>query len=297
MALDGIGSVLLQRPQHGGKASDPKVAPCWAHLICFKKILSSCCCPGVEAKVMKQFVAIAVLAPFVVAAHSAPSINIGAMYEYMDPGKSTLLKRVRNSGDSTAFVKVSVTEIVYANDKFSEQAVASVADTRGGRGHTLVASPARSIIPAGGAQATRFLHLGNRDQEQYYRVRFEPVVPQLNDEFGLSLEEEEKYKDSLAAAVTVMTGYGAVLIVPPENVSYNTETRETPDEFVVHNAGNAFVLVDDFYDCETESKECKTPLVHHVRPQVTRVFKKEAGRHYRFNLVEGNRKKALAFGK
>lgn len=246
---------------------------------------------------MKQFVAIAVFAPFAVAAHSAPSINIGAMYEYMDPNKSTLLKRVRNSGDSTAFVKVSITEIVYADGKPSEQPVASVTDTRDGRGHALVASPARSIIPARGAQVTRFLHLGNRDQEQYYRVRFSPVVPQLSDEFGLSPEEEEEYKDSLAAAVTVMTGYGAVLIVPPEKAVYNTETRETPDEFVVHNAGNAFVLVDDFYDCETASKECNTPLVHHVRPQVTRIFKKEAGRHYRFNLVEGNRKKALAFGK
>ena len=28
-------------------------------------------------------------------------------------GKSTLLKRVRNGGDSTAFVKVSVVELVY----------------------------------------------------------------------------------------------------------------------------------------------------------------------------------------
>src|SRR5438046_2668621 len=102
MALDGIGSVLFQRPQHGG-----------------------------QAKAMKQFVAIAVFAPFALAAHSAPSINIGAMYEYMDPGKSTLLKRVRNGGDSTAFVKVSITEIVYANDKFSEQPVAPVSDTRG----------------------------------------------------------------------------------------------------------------------------------------------------------------------
>ena len=50
------------------------------------------------------------------AAIGAPELNVGALYDYLDSGKSTLLKRVRNGGDTTAFVKVSVAELVYDTD-------------------------------------------------------------------------------------------------------------------------------------------------------------------------------------
>jgi len=47
------------------------------------------------------------------AAVAAPSIHIGAMYDYLEDNRSTLLKRIRNSGDSTAFVRVSITEVSF----------------------------------------------------------------------------------------------------------------------------------------------------------------------------------------
>jgi hypothetical protein len=52
-----------------------------------------------------------------------------------------------------------------------------------------MASPARLIVPAKGMQGTRLLHMGARDTERYFRVRFVPVVPEKEDEFAVSSEE------------------------------------------------------------------------------------------------------------
>ena len=43
-----------------------------------------------------------VLLALPLAASAAPELNVGALYDYLDGGKSTLLKRVRNGGDTTA---------------------------------------------------------------------------------------------------------------------------------------------------------------------------------------------------
>ncbi len=48
------------------------------------------------------------------AAVAAPNINIGTMYDYLEGERSTLLKRVRNAGDSTAFVRVSIAEVTFS---------------------------------------------------------------------------------------------------------------------------------------------------------------------------------------
>lgn len=47
-----------------------------------------------------------------VTVQAGPQINVGTVYDYLDADKSTYLKRVFNSGDATAFVKVDVLEIV-----------------------------------------------------------------------------------------------------------------------------------------------------------------------------------------
>lgn len=153
-------------------------------------------------------------------AHAGPSINIGTVYDYMDGDKSTYLKRVFNGGDSTAFVKVNILEILYdADGKSQEVPLKSSADgsTRDG----LMASPARLIVPANGMQGTRLLYMGERDRERYFRVRFVPVVPEKEDEFAVSVEEREEYRKTLSAGVTVLAGYGAVFLSVPR-------TRVTP---------------------------------------------------------------------
>jgi hypothetical protein len=108
---------------------------------------------------------------------AGPQINVGTVYDYLDGDKSTYLKRVFNSGDSTAFVKVNILEIIYGPDGTPQEVpVKTQADASSRDG--LMASPARLIVPAKGMQGTRLLLMGNRDIERYFRVRFIPVVPE-----------------------------------------------------------------------------------------------------------------------
>ncbi|MGL4505807.1 MAG: hypothetical protein ACRCUF_08740, partial [Aeromonas sobria] len=101
---------------------------------------------------------------------ASAEISIGTLYDYMSGQQSTYLKRIRNQGDATAFVKVAIHEITY---DAAGQPQESAELTEGRR--TLIASPSRMIIPANGVQATRLLFMGERDKERYFRVRFIPV--------------------------------------------------------------------------------------------------------------------------
>ena len=238
------------------------------------------------------------IATFSLHANAAPAISIGALYEYLDPHKSTLLKRVNNTSDSTAFVKISVSEIVYEGlEPPFEREVPAVTHGKGTpQVSTLVASPARLIIPANGMQAVRLLSLGERDKERYYRVRFAPVMPEQGDDFGLDAEQADKYKESLSAGVNILAGYGAVMVVRPSQTHYDTQMKDEATQLSITNNGNSIIVLNDFYDCKAGSDECAAPTVQHVLPQRSRVFEKEAGHQYRFQLIEGDRKKSIEFG-
>jgi hypothetical protein len=65
---------------------------------------------------MKYFLMWVCCVVFSSSVSAGPQINVGTVYDYLDSDKSTYLKRVFNSGDSTAFVKVNILEIVYDAD-------------------------------------------------------------------------------------------------------------------------------------------------------------------------------------
>jgi P pilus assembly chaperone PapD len=243
---------------------------------------------------MKHFVFRVLLVfgwPF--AACAGPSINVGVVYDYLDGDKSTYLKRVFNSGDSTAFVRVNVLEIVYDADGTSrELPVKNQADASARDG--LMASPARLIVPAGGMQATRLLYMGERDTERYFRVRFVPVVPEKEDEFAVSSDEREDYKKSLSAGVNVMTGFGTIFFVRPKNSRYASVIDDSGGTYRLRNDGNTVVLIDEFKNCAANSEtDCEPTTKHHVLAGKTFQFDKKPGREYRFKLVEGKDRKDL----
>ncbi|MHC8355611.1 molecular chaperone [Pseudomonas sp. LB3P81] len=230
---------------------------------------------------------------FCTAANAGPQINVGTVYDYLDGDKSTYLKRVFNSGDSTAFVKVNVLEIVYdADGKPQEIPVANAAD--GASRNGVMASPARLIVPAQGMQGTRLLYMGERDRERYFRVRFVPVVPEKEDEFVVSNEEREDYKKTLSAGVNVMTGFGIVFFVRPKDARYETAINETSGRYELRNNGNTVLVVDEFKSCSlTKETDCGATTKHHVMAGKTFAFDKEPDREYRFKLIEGDSKKDL----
>ncbi|MHC8409787.1 molecular chaperone [Pseudomonas sp. Hz4] len=224
---------------------------------------------------------------------AGPQINVGTVYDYLDADKSTYLKRVFNSGDSTAFVKVNVLEIVYdADGTTREIPVETAAD--GASRNGVMASPARLIVPAQGMQGTRLLYMGERDRERYFRVRFVPVVPEKEDDFVVTQEERDDYKKSLSAGVNLMTGFGTIFFVRPKDARFETAVNETDSRYDLRNNGNTVVIVDEFKSCSlTEETDCGATTKHHVLAGKTFGFDKEKDREYRFFLIEGDSKKTL----
>ena len=242
---------------------------------------------------MKRRLALIGFCLFTQTAHAGPSINIGTVYDYLDGDKSTFLKRVFNGGDSTAFVKVNILEILYdADGKSQEVPLKTNADGNARDG--LMASPARLIVPANGMQGTRLLYMGERDRERYFRVRFVPVVPEKEDEFAVSSEEREEYKKTLSAGVTVLAGYGAVFFVRPKDTRYASVIENDAARYRIRNTGNTVVVIDEFKDCAVKNEQdCQPTTKHHILAGRSFEFEKQAGREYRFTLVEGENSKKL----
>ena len=242
---------------------------------------------------MNRVCLLGLLSVFCMPANAGPQINVGTVYDYLDADKSTYLKRVFNSGDSTAFVKVNVLEIVYDADGTPKEVPVETA-TDGASRNGVMASPARLIVPAQGMQGTRLLYMGERDRERYFRVRFVPVVPEKEDEFLVSSEEREDYKKNLSAGVNVMTGFGTVFFVRPKDARFESVINETDNRYELRNNGNTVVIVDEFKSCSLNNEsDCGATTKHHVMAGKVFGFDKEKGREYRFKLIEGDRKNDL----
>lgn len=246
-----------------------------------------------EFNTMNRGLLLGLLSVFCLTAQAGPQINVGTVYDYLEADKSTYLKRVFNSGDATAFVKINVLEIVYDDAGAPKEiAVENAAD--GASRNGLMASPARLIVPAQGMQGTRLLYMGERDRERYFRVRFVPVVPEKEDDFVVTGEEREDYKKSLSAGVNVMTGFGTIFFVRPRDARYATAINETESRYELRNNGNTVVIVDEFKSCSlSKESDCGATTKHHVLAGKSFAFNKEKGREYRFFLIEGSDKKTM----
>lgn len=217
-------------------------------------------------------------------ARATPSIDIGSMYEYMSMSKQFLVKPVWNRGSSTAYIKVTPVEIFFdeggkeytSNDKADGDAIK--------KKDGLLASPSHLIVPAKGRATVRLVHIGKREQERYYRIGFNPVVPQTQDEFKLDEAAAEQYQQSFKAGVTVLAGYGAILIVRPLSTHFDTRIEQRDGQHIIRNNGNSTVLLQYFKACREQ--QCSGEQLIHLRPGQSKLVPKD-GQHYRFTLKEG----------
>lgn len=236
---------------------------------------------------MYKLICTALLCALSLSSQAAPALYIGTVYDYLDGAQSSYRKRITNSGDSTAFVRVSLHEIIFGEGEPTEIPLhdAQSAGPRVG----LIATPSRLIIPAKGTQATRLLYLGSRDHERYYRVRFVPVVPDSDDAFGLLAAEREAYQASFDAGINVLTGYGTVFIVRPTHTRFDTRIQQDGQRYSLTNAGNSTLVLTDYRDCTTaEQPVCEPSRLHHVLPGQTHTIDKKAGRTVHFTRIEGD---------
>ena len=239
---------------------------------------------------MKRLLPLLVLCFLAHAAQAGPSINVGVVYDYLDGDKSTYLKRIFNGGTSTAFVKVEILEIVYDAQGLTKEVPLQLQADNARDG--LMASPARLIVPANAMQGTRLVYLGERDSERYFRVRYIPVMPEKEDAFAVTEEEREAYQKTLQAGVSVLAGYGTVFFVRPKDTRYDTRIDNGGAKYAVRNNGNSVIEVDEFKSCvANKADDCYPTTKNHVLPGRTFSFDKEAGREYRFKIVEGEAQK------
>ncbi|WP_429140793.1 hypothetical protein [Aeromonas allosaccharophila] len=209
---------------------------------------------------------------------ASPDISVGTLYDYMSAEKTTLLKRIRNIGDETAFVKITLAEIVYGADGVPKERDLPEEGVR-----QLVTSPSRLIIPAGGMQATRFIYMGERERERYFRVRFVPVKPQDEDLTELPPQQQ------ISAGVSIMTGFGTILFVAPKETRYDTRIDRENGVLYVENRGNATVILDYLELCDKKETSCSQPEKMHLLPGVKKQVSNEATRTVRFELIEGKK--------
>ncbi|MFM5648885.1 hypothetical protein ACET7Q_11825 [Aeromonas veronii] len=209
---------------------------------------------------------------------ASPDISVGTLYDYMSAEKTTLLKRVRNLGDETAFVKITLAEIIYDADGVPKERELPEEGVR-----QLVTSPSRLIIPAGGMQATRFIYMGVRERERYFRVRFVPVKPQDDEITELPPQQQ------ISAGVSIMTGFGTILFVAPKETRYDTRIDRKNGVLYVENRGNATVILDYLELCDQKESSCSQPEKMHLLPGVKKRVSQEATRTVRFELIEGKK--------
>ncbi|WP_409011779.1 hypothetical protein [Aeromonas salmonicida] len=209
---------------------------------------------------------------------ASPDISVGTLYDYMSVEKNTLLKRVRNIGDETAFVKITLAEIVYGADGMPKERELPEEGVR-----QLVTSPSRLIIPASSMQATRFIYMGERERERYFRVRFVPVKPQGDEITELPPQQQ------ISAGVSIMTGFGTILFVAPKETRYDTRIDRNSGVLYVENRGNATVILDYLELCDKKETSCSQPEKLHLLPGVKKRVSEEATRTVRFELIEGKK--------
>ena len=234
---------------------------------------------------------------WVVPAWATPTIGIGSMYDVLTPGMQSMTKRIYNTGDSTAFVRVELLEINPGRQAGEKEIAQKELSGTALEHNRLIVTPQRLIIPPGGFQTVRILWPGERHLERYFRVRFIPVMPENDDSFGLDKFAVSEYrKNTLSAGLNVLTGYGTIVIVHPDSPQFNTVIKDAAsDSVTVKNAGNATVSLDNIRQCKSANTDCGSVTREFILPGRTYTVRKKDGYKTNFTLIEGNDKRALSY--
>lgn len=227
-------------------------------------------------------------------ATASPAIGIGSMYDLLQPGENNIVKKVYNSGDSTAFVRVDILEIRLDGKGGEQELVPQKLDGDALNKNRLIATPQRMIIPPSEFQSVRLLWPGTREKERYYRVRFTPVAPDKQNDFGLTEQQLNEYKSSIKAGVNILTGYGSIIYVMPDNAVFNTVVKKNSGSISINNSGNATVVIDDIRQCSEKNNDCSSPTRAFVIPGRNFVIKLDNGKNVRFRLHEAKETKEFS---
>jgi hypothetical protein len=215
---------------------------------------------------------------------AGPDVDPGTWFNYLGPQRGTLVTRLRNQGDTTAFVTIELAELTF--DEKGEPHERSLAED-GGFERALLVTPPRLIVPAGGVHDVRIIYRGPRTVERYFRVRYVPVAPVAGDSFALQPDEAAAYSEALRAGVGVLKAMGTLLIVQPSQPRYATRLEPGAQALRILNDGNATVRVSRSRYCTLNTEHCTLSPELHIRPGQAATIERRPGEVYRFDLIEG----------
>ena len=228
---------------------------------------------------------------------ATPVIGIGSMYDILTPEMQSMTKRIYNTGTSTEFVRVDVLEITPCGEKNATESPQRELSGNTIDKERLIVTPLRMIIPPSLFQTTRIFWAGSRLEEKYYRVRFTPVMPDTEESFGLDNNAVNEYRQkSLQAGLNVLTGYGTIVVVQPDNPKFNSVIEHSRPEIIsIKNNGNATISLDDIRQCKPGNTDCSGVSREFVLPGRSKEIKKKLGYKTNFTLIEGSNKREMAY--
>lgn len=143
---------------------------------------------------------------------------------------------------------------------------------------SLLATPAKMVIPPGGEKVLRLANLGDGKQERVYRVKVKPVLPPLQ-------ETQE------GAVVRVVVAYEILVLAYPDEPTEKFEVHRSGRTISVKNLGNSNLFFGDGRQCKAEP-DCTTLPSQRVYPGATWTAElpEDAPASYMLTSYKGTRK-------
>lgn len=228
---------------------------------------------------------------------ATPIIGIGSMYDVLAPGSQSITKRIYNTGTSTAFVRVDIIDAFPGKESGGKELQQKQFNGNALEKDRLVVTPQRLIIPPAGFQTVRILWPSDRNEEQYFRVRFTPVLPDSGDGFGIDSNAAEKYRnEALKVGVNVLTGYGTIVIVQPNKPHFNSVVNTNSlGVITVKNNGDTTISLDSIRHCKSVNTDCGETRRQFLLPGRKSEISPKTGFKTNFNLIEGLNSKAMSY--
>lgn len=138
--------------------------------------------------------------------------------------------KVSNDGDDVAYVKVEVLEVINPGTADEERRpVTNPQDI------TLLATPSKMIIPAGGTKLVRLTDIApGSTSERVFRVNITPILPPLAEE---------------TSQVRVVVAYQVLVLMAPVIPRIELAANRVGKRLLLENKGNAYIMLSAGKQC------------------------------------------------
>lgn len=158
--------------------------------------------------------------------------------------------QVRNAGEEPAYVTVEVREVLNPGAENEERVL-----VKNPEDISLLATPAKMVIPPGGGKLLRLANVGDGKSERVYRVKVKPVLPPLQEK-------------QAGALLRVVVAYEILVFVYPDDPVEKFEISRTGSMLKITNQGNTNLFFGDGEQC-SDGADCVELPSQRVYPGIS----------------------------